>query len=181
IGYNRQYTVGVWVGNFSAQGVPELSGANTATPLLFKIFNTLDYDSQNDWYAPPADCQLRQVCSESGLPPGPYCTNLITDYFIPLISSTALCQHLQMVKVAADSSISYCESCAPATGYIKKLYRILPPEMQEYFDRNGIAYSKIPPHNPECEKIFKGNGPEITSPVNGKIGRATSELQSRSE
>ncbi|MBD0278929.1 MAG: penicillin-binding protein 1C, partial [Flavisolibacter sp.] len=53
IGYNKHYTVGVWVGNFSAQGVPELSGANTATPLLFKIFNTIDYDSNEEWYAPP--------------------------------------------------------------------------------------------------------------------------------
>ncbi|HEX3767490.1 MAG TPA: penicillin-binding protein 1C, partial [Puia sp.] len=33
IGYNRHYTVGVWCGNFSATGIPELSGATTATPL----------------------------------------------------------------------------------------------------------------------------------------------------
>src|SRR6202000_354423 len=33
IGYNERYTVGVWVGNFSGLGVPELSGANVATPL----------------------------------------------------------------------------------------------------------------------------------------------------
>ena len=26
IGYNKKYTVGVWVGNFSGQGIPELSG-----------------------------------------------------------------------------------------------------------------------------------------------------------
>jgi penicillin-binding protein 1C len=167
IGYNKNYTVGVWVGNFSGVGVPELSGANTATPLLFKIFNTIDYDSNSDWYEPPQDCQLRQVCSETGLPPGPYCTNLISDYFIPLISSTKQCNHLQEIKVSPDSSISYCESCAPSTGYIKKLYRVVAPEMQDYFNQNGIAYQKIPPHNPECEKIFKGSGPRITSPVNG--------------
>jgi penicillin-binding protein 1C len=167
IGYNKNYTVGVWVGNFSGQGIAELSGANTATPLLFKIFNTIDYDSNSDWYAPPKDCELRQVCSESGLPPGPYCTNLIADYFIPLISTTTPCQHLQEVKVTADSSVSYCESCAPSAGYVKKLYRILAPEMQAYFASNGISFQKIPPHNPNCEKIFKGDGPAITSPTNG--------------
>lgn len=166
IGYNKNYTVGVWVGNFSAVGVPELSGANTATPLLFKIFNSIDYDSNSDWYEPPKDCELRQVCSETGLPPGPYCTNLISDYFIPLISSTKQCNHLQEIKIAPDSSISYCETCAPATGYIKRLYPVIAPEMQEYFNQNGIAYQKIPPHNPDCEKIFKGDGPRITSPLN---------------
>jgi penicillin-binding protein 1C len=167
IGYNKNYTVGVWVGNFSGQGVAELSGANTATPLLFKIFNTIDYDSNSDWYAPPKDCELRQVCSESGLSPGPGCTNFISDYFIPLISSTATCHHVQEIKIAADSSVSYCETCAPATGYIKKLYRVIAPEMQDYLAQNGISYQKIPPHNPDCEKIFKGNGPSIIAPLNG--------------
>lgn len=167
IGYNKDYTVGVWVGNFSGTGVPELSGANTATPLLFKIFNTIDYDSNSGWYEPPKDCELRQVCSETGLPPGPYCTNLISDYFIPLVSTTTQCHHLQEIKISADSSVSYCESCAPATGYIKRLYRVIAPEMQDYFNQNGIAYQKIPSHNPDCEKIFKGDGPKITSPLNG--------------
>ncbi|MCU7548372.1 penicillin-binding protein 1C [Chitinophagaceae bacterium LB-8] len=167
IGYNKHFTVGIWVGNFSAQGVPELSGANTATPLLFKIFNTIDYDSDAGWFAPPEDCALRQVCSVSGLPPSPYCTNLILDYFIPLVSSTATCQHMQEVKVSVDSSISFCNDCAPASGYIKKLYPLIAPEMQDFYEANSIAYQKIPPHNPECEKIFRGDAPVITSPLNG--------------
>ena len=32
---------------------------------------------------------------------------------------------------------------------------------------NRIAYDKIPPHNPNCDQIFKGSSPVITSPVNG--------------
>lgn len=167
IGYNKNYTVGVWVGNFSGLGIGDLSGANTATPLLFKIFNTIDYDSNSDWYAPPKDCELRQVCNETGLTPGKYCTNLISDYFIPLTSNTAPCNHIQEVKVSADSSLSYCETCAPATGYTKKLYKIIAPEMQDHFFSNGIAFQSIPAHNPSCEKIFKGDGPSITSPLNG--------------
>ena len=167
IGYNKKYTIGVWVGNFSGQGVPDLSGANTATPLLFKIFNTIDYDNDGEWFAPPDDFGIRQVCSESGLPPGIYCSNLITDYFIPLISSTATCQHLQEIKVSADENFSYCNNCAPATGYKKKMYRIVAQEMQQYFFTNNIAFEMVPPHNPECEIIFKGNGPTITSPLNG--------------
>ena len=167
IGYNKNYTVGVWVGNFSGVGVPELSGANTATPLLFKIFNTIDYDSNSDWYEPPKDCELRQVCSETGLPPGLNCSTLISDYFIPLISSTRQCNHLQEVKISPDGNSSYCETCAPVTGYIKKLYKATTPEMQDYFEQSGIAFQKIPAHNPDCEKIFKGDGPRITSPLNG--------------
>jgi penicillin-binding protein 1C len=166
IGYNKAYTVGVWVGNFSAQGVPELSGANTATPLLFKVFNTIDYDN-SEWFAPPTDLDWRQVCSESGLPPGPHCTNLVLDPFIPLISATTVCQHLQEVKVSADGAYSYCSACAPASGYTKKLYRSMAPEMQDYFRQNGRAFASMPAHNPACEKIFRGEGPAITAPQNG--------------
>ncbi|HZH66880.1 MAG TPA: penicillin-binding protein 1C [Flavisolibacter sp.] len=166
IGYNKDYTIGVWCGNFSGVGVADLSGANTATPLLFKIFNTIDYDSNADWYEPPQGCELRQVCSESGLPPGPNCTNLISDYFFPMVSRTNVCGHLQEVKVSPDSSISYCKGCAPLTGYIKKLYAVTAPEMQDYFSKAGTPYQIIPLHNPACEGIFKGEGPAITSPQN---------------
>ncbi|RYF84564.1 MAG: hypothetical protein EON98_08870 [Chitinophagaceae bacterium] len=147
--------------------MPDLSGANTATPLLFKIFNTIDYDSNADWYAPPKGCELRKVCSETGLPPGPNCTNLIADYFLPLVSSTQLCGHVQEVKVSPDSSVSYCEACAPGNGYIKKLYIVTAPELQDYFLQTGTPFQIVPPHNPSCERIFKGDGPKISFPQNG--------------
>ena len=167
IGYNKNYTVGVWVGNFSGVGVPDLSGSNTATPLLFKIFNTIDYDSDEEWFTQPKDCETRMVCSETGLLPADHCTNLVMDYFIPLISTTVKCHNIQEVLISADEKISYCKNCVPQAGYKKKIFKIIEPEMQSWFEENKIAYSKIPPHNPECETIFKGNAPSITSPANG--------------
>jgi penicillin-binding protein 1C len=167
IGYNKKYTVGVWVGNFSGQGASELSGANTATPLLFKIFNSIDYNNDGDWFTPPEEMGIRQVCSESGLSPGLNCTNLLTDHFIPLVSSTSVCHHLQEIKISADESISYCMNCAPANGFKRKMYKALSSEMRYYFSVNSISFENVPPHNPDCEIIFKGNGPNITSPLNG--------------
>ena len=167
IGYNKNYTIGVWVGNFSGQGVADLSGANTATPLLFKIFNTIDYSNDGDWFSPPPNCLLRQVCSETGLPPGAYCTNLVADNFIPMVSSTVVCEHMQEIKIAPDASLSYCMNCAPATGYKKKMFRVWAPQTQAYFLENGTAFEKIPPHNPYCERVFKGEGPRIIAPLNG--------------
>jgi penicillin-binding protein 1C len=167
IGYNKNYTVGVWAGNFSGQSAADLSGTNTATPLLFKIFNTIDYDSDEEWFSPPADCDIRQVCSETGMVPSLSCNNLTTDFFIPLISSTSVCNNREEIMISANEKISYCKSCAPASGYKKKWYKRVEPDMQSWFEENHIAYEKIPPHNPECELIFKGAAPQITSPVNG--------------
>jgi len=42
IGFTKNYTIGVWVGNFDNQGAVNLTGASSATPLLFDIFNELD-------------------------------------------------------------------------------------------------------------------------------------------
>lgn len=167
IGYNRNFTVGVWCGNFSGLGAPGLSGANTATPLLFKIFNTIDYDSNSDWYSPPAGCEWRQVCSETGLPPGPACANLVTDYFIPMVSTTRTCSHLKEVKLSADHAISYCEACAPALGYTKKKYAVYEPELLQHLVQSGRPYEAIPVHNPACERVFRGDGPVITFPQSG--------------
>jgi penicillin-binding protein 1C len=167
IGYNKNYTVGVWTGNFSGVGVADLSGANIATPLLFKIFNTIDYDSDEEWFTQPDDCDIRQVCSETGMIPSDHCTSLTTDYFIPLISPNQSCNNWQEVMISPDEKISYCKSCAPGSGYKKKWYKITEPDMQSWFEDNRIVYQKIPPHNTECELIFKGNAPFITSPANG--------------
>jgi len=167
IGYNKNYTVGVWVGNFSGVGVADLSGANIATPLLFRIFNTVDYDNDKEWFHQPEDCDIRRVCSETGLIPADHCTNLITDYFIPLVSTTKGCNNRQEILISDDEKISYCKSCVPQSGYKKKWYKITEADMQAWYAENGIAYQKIPPHNPDCELIFKGNAPIIVSPSNG--------------
>ncbi len=167
IGYNKRYTVGVWVGNFSGAGVPELSGANVATPLLFKIFNTIDYDSDEQWFTQPKDCDIRQVCSETGLPPSDHCTNAVTDYYIPLISSAKVCNNMQEIMISPDEKISYCKNCAPEAGYKKKFYKILDGDMQAWFGDRRIAYDKIPAHNAECETVFKEGAPVIASPSSG--------------
>ncbi|MGE5107542.1 MAG: hypothetical protein ACM3H8_08355, partial [Sphingobacteriales bacterium] len=115
----------------------------------------------------PVTCDTRVVCSETGLEPGEYCTHTVSDYFIPLISSSKKCDNTKEVFVRADEKISYCRYCTPEAGYKKKMYKIISPDMQNYFKENGIAYEAIPVHNPDCNKIFKEGAPVITSPANG--------------
>ena len=167
IGYNKNYTVGVWAGNFSGVGAADLSGANIATPLLFKIFNSIDYDSDAEWFTQPDDCEIRKICSETGLAPSAHCSNIIMDYFIPLISSTKVCNNQQEIMVSENEKLSFCESCMPETGYKKKWFKLVEPDMQSWFEERNMAYTRIPAHNPDCEKIFKGAAPLITSPGNG--------------
>ncbi|MBB5286815.1 penicillin-binding protein 1C [Rhabdobacter roseus] len=167
IGYNRRYTVGVWVGNFSGEGVPELSGANIATPLLFDIFNALDYNAPRDGYPPPANLHLRKVCAESGALPEAFCTNQITDYAIMGVSPYRRCQHRRWVFTDEKARVSYCTQCLPERGYLKRSYPNLAPELIAYYELKKLPYEKIPPHNPACERVFREGAPLIVSPNDG--------------
>ncbi|UCH15347.1 MAG: penicillin-binding protein 1C, partial [Bacteroidales bacterium] len=165
IGYNRKYTVGVWAGNFSGEGVPELNGADKAAPLLFKIFNAIDYDSEEDWYHMPEGLSFRYVCSESGNVPDDFCKNQVIDYYIPGISGTAVCDHMKLIFTDPDSAVAFCTSCKPDAGYIEAYYHNYKPEIITYMIENNISFLKIPPHNPDCERLMPGMAPVITSPV----------------
>ncbi|KYP13852.1 penicillin-binding transpeptidase domain-containing protein, partial [Flavihumibacter sp. CACIAM 22H1] len=167
IGYNQRYTIGVWVGNFSGEGAASLSGAETATPLLFRLFNSIDYNPEQDWFSQPASCAIRKVCATSGLPPGDYCESLLTDYFIPLVSTGQTCEHSREIAVRADGKYTYCMQCLPAAGYKKERFPLLDPTLLRWMDERKISYKKIPAHNPDCEQVFREGAPAILSPRHG--------------
>ncbi|MFD1468790.1 penicillin-binding protein 1C [Hymenobacter caeli] len=170
LGYNRDYTIGVWVGNFDGQGSPALTGADVATPLLFDLFNALAYNSPNTWATPPASLDFRLVCAESGLVPGEHCPNQILDYYLPGVSSARRCAHQQEVLVSADGALSYCRACVPARGYRRQLFPNPLPEVLAFRAAQGLPAPRLPPHNPACRLV---RGPDdgaapplaITSPL----------------
>jgi penicillin-binding protein 1C len=168
IGYNKKYTIGVWIGNFSGEGVPELTGADIATPLLFQLFNSLDYNSANNWFTMPKDLDFRYVCPESGKVPEAFCQNFVMDYYIPEVSSIEKCGHLKNVWITADGHFSYCTNCLPESGFKKKLYPNISPELIDFYRTENVSYEAIPEHNSNCTRIFAGLAPRIISPLNGK-------------
>lgn len=165
IGYNKKYTVGVWVGNFDGSGIAELTGADMATPLLFDIFNTIDYSSEAEWFTPPKGINFRLVCSESGKIPNTFCDKQVMDEFIPGASSNAVCTHLKEIMVSPDLKFSYCTGCAPAAGYKKMLFPNPDPDLLAFMTSEHINVLLPPPHNIACTRIFKDSPPKITSPA----------------
>jgi penicillin-binding protein 1C len=167
IGYNRRYTVGIWTGNFSGEGVPELSGANIATPLLFSIFNALDYNSPKGWYRIPENISMRKVCAASGDIPSDFCDHQITDNYIMGVSTYRKCQHMKWLFTDMSGKISYCTYCLPEKGFEKHAYPNLAPELIAYYELQKIPYQKLPTHNPACERVFHEGAPLIVSPNEG--------------
>ena len=167
VGYNDKYTVGVWVGNFNDAEAPELSGSSCAVPLMTKIFGSLNVYNDFNWLKFPKGLGIRWVCNETGDLPGTYCVNQVSDYYIPGVSTTETCDHMQMVYVDKNEKFSYCETCLPAKGYKEKLYPNYAPDMIAYFNLYHIPYQKVPEHNPNCTRVVADNTLSIEFPVNG--------------
>lgn len=125
VGMTPDYTIGVWAGNAEGQGVPGLTGARVAGPVMFDILNLLPVS--NGWFEMP-DCHSERspkggveeahwavVCKESGMLAGPDCTDT-EDMLIP----------------AAGLDTDACP-------YHKNGEFVLPPAMEWYYR----------PHHPE--------------------------------
>ncbi|MDZ7623625.1 MAG: penicillin-binding protein 1C, partial [Ignavibacteriaceae bacterium] len=129
IGFNPNYTIGVWMGNFNGVGSPNLSGAEAAVPLLFDLFNAIDYDSDVKWFDVPEEIITREVCSESGLIPTNYCPNRMRDFAIKDKSHNEVCNIHKPVYVNLDESVQYCTGCLPSSGYKKAVFAVYQPEL----------------------------------------------------
>ena len=174
IGYHDRYVVGVWMGNFSGEGVRELTGADAAAPLLFQLFDALAgpaptaaADTVASWLEAPATLRFRWVCAETGLPPGESCPHQVLDSYVPLVSDARPCDHLRTYLIAPDSTVSYCPACAPPTGYRKAVYPQWPPAVLAFLRQAGRAGPALPPHNPTCRRVSHGQPPAVTSPAAG--------------
>ena len=72
VGVTPDYAIGVWCGNADGHGVPGMTGAKTAGPVLFDLLNLLPPSS--DWFEEPLDGGVfLDVCEASGMLRSPEC------------------------------------------------------------------------------------------------------------
>ena len=171
IGFNPNYTIGVWMGNFNGVGSTNLSGSEIAVPLLFDLFNSIDlpvrqagYNSDVKWFDAPEELITRKVCRESGMIPTQYCPSVISDFAIRSKSHNQVCDIHKPVYVNLDETIQYCTSCLPSSEYKKEVFAVYQPELSVWLYQNKFDYKKPPIHNPDCSAIYAESGPKILSP-----------------
>ncbi len=177
IGYSVEHTVGVWIGNVTHRGNPELTGGKAAAPLLIDIFNSISTSKQKTILPRPSDVLTREVCSVSGMLPTPRCTHVIEDWYSVRHTLERLCTLDKEYLVSSDGKESYCPSCVGTHRYQTHIYQDYPPELLSFWERMGVKYTTIPSHNPECAQVFAGSGPTILSPSNEMTYYVMSERQ----
>ncbi|MBA2405238.1 MAG: transglycosylase domain-containing protein, partial [Bdellovibrionales bacterium] len=99
VGFNRKYTVIVWVGNMDQRPMKKVSGITGAGPVLSKVASLL---MKNQFLAKetmPANIQRHEICAVSGKAPGPDCPHSKSELFIAGSHSSELCTFHQKIVV----------------------------------------------------------------------------------
>jgi len=133
--YNPEYTVGIWLGNFSARPARVLVGVNTAAPLAMKIFDWLYLKRPAPWYQMPDSIGERRVCALSGEPASESCPHAVTDLYIKLCSVNRKCTVHEKIAVASNKAVDLDED---------KPKIISPSHRCEYFVSGTQGERKLP-------------------------------------
>ena len=148
IGLTSKYCVLVWVGNTDGEGRPELTGINTAAPLLFDIFRLLPTAS---WFLPPAyGFAYLPVCHQSGFKAGINCDDVDTVMVSIHGNNAPLCPYHHIINLDATGKYRVNSSCVSPWAMITKSWFTLSPAMEFYYKAKHNEYLTLPPFMPGC-------------------------------
>lgn len=148
VGVTPKYVVGVWVGNASGEGKPNLTGARTAGPVMFDIFETLP---SSQWFQLPGNAFVEaEVCRGSGSLKGRYCEETDTALVVPNGLRTNVCPYHIPVNLSADERYRVYENCIESGNIVKKSWFVLPPAWAWYYQKHNPQYKSLPPFMKGC-------------------------------
>lgn len=171
VGANPQWTIAIWIGNFSGEGNPNLSGASCAAPVMFDIFNLLPKSPGQNWFR-SKNLNLKPVklCMDTGFIAGPNCNRTIRASAPPSVRSLATCPYHRSLFTTLDEKFQVCSLCWQTGNTKKTQHLIFPPDVTQFLRDKGMILSAIPPHKPDCPGYSKNQDLQIIYPVqNAKI------------
>ncbi|SDL65128.1 penicillin-binding protein 1C [Kriegella aquimaris] len=167
IGLTKDYVVGIWVGNADGEGRPNVSGVNSAAPILFDVFDVLP---KSKWFSKPLDEFTDiEICAESGYLATTDCPAI--SIAIPNKQNfVRSCGYHQMIQLDAQKQFRVNSSCADLTETVSKSWFVLPPLMEFYYKRTHPSYKVLPPFRSDCKStnappmafIYPKNGSRLT-------------------
>ncbi|MFD1256112.1 penicillin-binding protein 1C [Mucilaginibacter terrae] len=169
IGVTPKYVVGVWVGNTTGEGRPNLTGINTAAPVLFEIFRLLPVT--RTWFKAPVNAMVKiDVCRESGQRAGEYCEH-IEETWVPAGGlKSAVCPYHQLIHLNPTRKWQVNTDCELPDRMVHQKWFVLPPSMEYYYRARNYQYRTLPPFRNDCGVGEKSSPMEVIYPKdNAKI------------
>ncbi|MFB0902956.1 MAG: penicillin-binding protein 1C [Nonlabens sp.] len=147
IGVTPKYIIGVWTGNADGEGRADMTGIDSAAPVLFDLFNRLP---TYNWFAPPYDDLIQvQTCTQSGYLATPLCTSI--SQYIPTVGEKfASCPFHKPIHLDPTKTYQVNADCEPASQIVTQSWFTLPPVMSYYYTRSNPAYKALPEYREDC-------------------------------
>ncbi len=163
VGYNPEFTVGIWVGNVSGEGSPDLVGVEVAAPLLFSIFQEISGENSKSWLRKPSGVGERNVCALSGELANDICPSVRRAYYIKNVSSLAHCKIHREIIVDSKTGYSLCRACASGKEVESKVVEFWPSRLNSWLISRSVA-TALPEHDPSCSGELSDQAPVVSSP-----------------
>ncbi|MCK8523726.1 penicillin-binding protein 1C [Aquimarina sp. D1M17] len=166
IGASQDYVVGVWVGNADGEGRPELTGLNSAAPVLFDVFNVLP---NSKWFPRPYDDLIEvDVCVQSGFIAGNVCPS--KKMMIPLQGTkTGPCPYHKLIHLDPSEEYQVNSSCESVENMVHEPWFVLPPLQEYFYKTNNAGYKTLPPYRPDCVQKEENKMDFIFPKANAKV------------
>ncbi|WP_238527921.1 penicillin-binding protein 1C [Aquimarina agarivorans] len=147
VGTTPKYVVGVWVGNSDGEGRPNITGLNSAAPLMFDVFDALP---TSDWFVEPS-MGLREeaVCSTSGHLALPICPSIIMKIPENGLRNTP-CPYHEEVWLDKGRQFRVNSNCESISEMKKEIWFVLPPLVAHYYQQKNSEYRKLPDFKAGC-------------------------------
>ncbi len=171
IGFTRDYTLGVWVGNFDHTPMMKVSGVTGAGPLFAKIMSQLY--SKKEYpvkYDIPAGIQKVSVCPLSGQKPNDFCPVRIEEYLttedLAKYQKLSCDMHLEENNLVLSSvPIKYADWASEIGIDTKKNYNTS-SVFEIIHPQDGAMYQRLPNLAPEYQTIrFELNASQLVKKV----------------
>lgn len=169
IGFDPEFTVGVWLGNLDQSAAPALVGPETAAPILFDAFTRLRrHAPQMTSFWEPTGTQMVEVCAFSGLPAGPACPHTKQVLGVAGLAIQKRCPYHQHILVDEKSGLRITRECETPAMRAKVTSGLeLPPDVADWTARQMPGLHLAPGFHPECvSRPVAQGGLQIISPEN---------------
>ena len=161
IGVTPEYVVGVWVGNASGEGRPDLTGLNYAGPVLFRLFKQLP---STTWFKEPPKLMAVKVCKKSGYRASANCGETYMQKIHAKGMESKICMYHQQIFLDEKGKYLVNSTCYPVEKMTSKTWFVLPSLQAWYYKGHTTEYEELPPNMPGC--LSGKIGVNLVYPVN---------------
>ncbi len=167
VGYSRQFSVGVWVGNFDGSSMRQVGGITGAAPIFHAILDAAmssksgaglpvsngEYDNKGN--GGRTGLRRVEICPISGQAIGQDCPHGITE-FVPESLTLPTCQWHQTLTLDRRNGLLAGSDC-PSIHTVSKSFEIFPSEYLAWAKTTGHRLAPEE-YSPNCPKVGQQSG-----------------------